>query len=160
MSQPLIKIEIVANDRAGIEQALHALNAQFIAQGVAPVEVSHNGETSVTVAAGPAKPKAQSKAKAKEPATEPTPPAEDKTEQADAPQIENHVDSNATPRDQIKDGIALLQAYFGKNPNNMTEISKLQQKFGVVKFEDITDARAAEFLADAKLVESGVSIAV
>lgn len=64
-----------------------------------------------------------------------------------------------TPETAREQGISEVQIFFGKNPNAMPDIKRLQTKYGVKKFQEIGDDRAHEFLADVKLLMSGNPVA-
>lgn len=60
-----------------------------------------------------------------------------------------------TPGQARDEAVKLMQDHFAKNPHSMPEISKLQTKYGVRKFQEIDDARAVDLLADVMLLIAG-----
>lgn len=177
---PLLHIQINANSPEELQTALRCFAAHFTADDVAGARVTgDNVQADLVVhrAAEPKparaakKPAAASKTEAAaaveaepevkhEPAPEETPATaqaepEEKPAEAKA-SIENPV-SDLTPDAARADAIKRLQTFFGKNPNNMSVIAKLQTKYGVKMFSEVPDDKAHAFLADAKLIESGVS---
>lgn len=77
---------------------------------------------------------------------------------APAPANANVVE-DLTPEKARETAIAKLQQFFGKSPNNMGEITRLQTKYGVKLFKEVGDDRAAEFLADVQLLVAGTPAA-
>lgn len=60
-----------------------------------------------------------------------------------------------SPAKAREEGIRALQIYFGQNPGNMDVITRLQTKYGVKLFAEISDEQASAFHADALLVAAG-----
>lgn len=63
--------------------------------------------------------------------------------------------SDLTPTGARDKAIADMMGFFGNNPKNMSDITKLQTKYGVRMFKEVPDERAHEFYADVKLLLSG-----
>lgn len=138
----------------------HAVEAAVSSDGTtATMTVQTGGETE--------SPRSRrGKTKAKDAANENADAVEPEPGEAPTTPLENpastaqpNVVSDLTPEKARTQAIEQLQQFFGRNPNNMSEITKLQQKYGVKLFKDVTEDRAAEFLADVKLLTSGNAVA-
>lgn len=170
-AEPITELTIVlrANDFPSLLAAVKRLQGDLEASGASLGEVALTGETEVTATIGKRRgrpPKAEKEA-ATQPATETAPvTAPDAGEapvaanqsvapepQAEVPQVNAVAD--LSPEDARKSGIEEMQRYFGRNPNAMPEIKRLQTKYGVKMFQDIPDDQAHAFLADVKLLVSG-----
>lgn len=152
-----INIRLSAETGEELDAMINALHSQL---GGSVKTVQHTGDTTASaVVSEPAPKKARAK---KEDA--PAPEREDQTEKAtDVPEQEAaaqpaqtlSVVGDLAPKDARDQAIKILQQHFGANPNNMEVIQRLQTKYGVKMFSDVKDDMAHQFLADAKLVQSG-----
>jgi hypothetical protein len=74
---------------------------------------------------------------------------------SDAPAEDDGSMENLTPKAAREKGTNLIQTYFAQNPNNLAKVTAISAKYGVTKFIDIPDDKAAAFLADAILLANG-----
>ena len=89
---------------------------------------------------------------------------EEEEEEEETAASEEHTPTNTvddgsmedlTPKGAREKGTQLVQTYFAQNPNNLAKVTALSTKYGVSKFVDIPDDKAAAFLADAILLANG-----
>lgn len=144
MTKTPITITFTGGDFIEVQQTVLAFAAHIGGDKIASVSEAVNApeaKVELTPAAEP------------EPATEPEPEAP-----AADPEPEGVVKdmSASEARDAA---IKEVQAHYVENPNNMVEISKLQKKYGVKMFTEVSDAKAHDFLADVRLMTAGAAAA-
>lgn len=152
-----LTIRIEASNLSELADLLSRLQPALEAEGVTVTGAASNGEDTAEV-----KVRSRSR-KAKAPDVKDAAPEHEtrnETEpvqetQPDAPPADSNAVADLSPEEARKRGIDEMQAYFGKNPGAMEHIKKLQTKYGVKMFQEIPDAQAHSFLADAKLLVSG-----
>lgn len=86
-------------------------------------------------------------------------PAADPTTTATQPYATDekapNVVSDLTPEQARTQAIKTAQKFYSENPNALPQIAKLQQKFGIKMFSEVSDDRAHDLLADILLVANG-----
>jgi hypothetical protein len=159
MSDKLLHIQINANTKEELQDALRMLHSTFGDDGIAAAAPSEDGLSVDALVGGkedPA-PKTRKKSSGKTPDPEPEP----KPETVDGSKVEETKPENPvtemSPEEARADAIARLQKVYAKNPNQMDSIKKLQADYGVTMFTDVPDDKAHAFLADVKMVEAGAS---
>lgn len=156
-----ISIHLSAHTGEELDHMIEILHARL---GGSVKTVQHTGDlTAAAVVSEPAPKKTRAK-KEDAPATDPAPEQEEtkaqapvlpEKEVAEQPAQTLSVVGDLSPKDAREQAIKILQQHFGANPNNMEVIQRLQTKYGVKMFSDVKDEQAHDFLADAKLVQSG-----
>ena len=158
-----ITIRMSADTGEELDNMITALHAQL---GGSVKSVQHTGNTTASAVVATNTPRAgeqegkRTRAKKEDTAPAPAPEApQENVAEAPAPQTEAtpslSVVDDLEPAKAIEAAIKILQMHFGANPNNMSVIQSLQTKYGVKMFQDVKHAQAHQFLADAKLVQSG-----
>lgn len=82
--------------------------------------------------------------------------AEAQEEQKPAEDMSGAV-KDLSPDEARDQAVKKMQQYFSTNPGCMPDVKKIQNKYGVAKFQDVPDDKANALLADVLLLVSGAT---